>query len=398
MGVTVGFARLSSDSEILALKASGISMYQILPPVIIVATLIALLTSFVSIKLIPISNVAMKQLSYLLLKEKISKGINEQTFTEALGDVVVYVDKIDKISGEWHNVWVSDMRGVDNPVVTMASTGRMNSSLKNMMVSIILRNGSLHKPGIDSAQIIQFDQYQINIPLQIPETSATRLKRTSLTMNELTREAQHAKDNTKSKRSILVEYHKRLVLPVGCLIISIIGLPLGLQARPGKKALGIQAGLAIFVLYYIVFTFGKNLAENGTLPVWLAMWIPNSIFFVLAAFWIFRISNEKPLIPTVVTTFFQKVLHMTFTPFKVLYQPVLLWIRGVSNKTSFRETRDTLAKRKVIIRGNAKSREYHLPICEYYNCKNCTLEFKDIQVAREAGFKPCIVCKDLIDD
>ena len=101
MGVTIGFARLSSDSEILALKASGISMYQLLPPVIIVATLIALLTSFVSIKLIPISDVAMKQLSYQLLKEKISKGIKENAFTEALGDVVVYVDKIDKTSGEW---------------------------------------------------------------------------------------------------------------------------------------------------------------------------------------------------------------------------------------------------------------------------------------------------------
>ena len=99
MGVTIGFARLSSDSEILALKASGISMYQILPPVIIVATLIALLTSFVSIKLIPLSAVSMRQLSYQLLKEKIRNGIKEHEFTEALGDVVVYVDKIDKASG-----------------------------------------------------------------------------------------------------------------------------------------------------------------------------------------------------------------------------------------------------------------------------------------------------------
>ncbi len=176
MGVTIGFARLSSDSEILALKASGISIYQILPPVIIVATLIAILTSYVSIKLIPLSGVAMKQLSYQLLTEKISEGIKEHVFTEALGDVVVYVDKIDKVTGEWSDVWVSDMRGVNNPIVTMASSGTMSTSPENMMVSIVLRNGSLHKPGNDNAQIIQFNQYQINIPLQTSKDRWLSLK------------------------------------------------------------------------------------------------------------------------------------------------------------------------------------------------------------------------------
>ncbi|RPH37305.1 MAG: YjgP/YjgQ family permease, partial [Desulfobulbaceae bacterium] len=112
MGVTIGFARLSSDSEILALKASGISIFQILPPVIIVVSLIALLTSYFSIKLIPLSEIGMKQLTYQLLKEKINEGVKEHVFTEALGEVVVYIDKIEKSTGEWQNVWVSDTRGV----------------------------------------------------------------------------------------------------------------------------------------------------------------------------------------------------------------------------------------------------------------------------------------------
>ena len=396
MGVTIGFARLSSDSEILALKASGISIYQILPPVIIVAALIALLTSFISIKLIPVSAVAMKQLSYQLLKEKIGKGIQEHVFTEALGDVVVYVDKIDKISGEWTNVWVSDIRGVKNPMVTMASTGKMTSSLTNMMVSIELRNGSLHKPGYDNAQIVQFDKYQINIPLQVPETSATRLKRTSLTMGELMNEAHHPKVKIENKRRALIEFHKRLVLPVGCLIISLIGLPLGLQARPGKKAIGIQAGLAIFVLYYIFFTFGKGLAENGVLPVWLAMWSPNALFFVLTIFCIIRVSNEQPLVPSIIAGFCQKILAIIFTPFRIIYRTSLVMLKGFRDKGATGRT-DTLLKSRNTIRGNAHNREFHLPSCEYYHCENCTLEFKDIHVARDAGFKPCDFCKDLID-
>ncbi len=398
LGITIGFARLSSDSEILALKASGISIYQILPPVVIVAGLIALLTGFVSIQLIPQSAVAMKQLSYQLLKEKISSGIKEHMFTEALGDVVVYVDKIDKKTGEWTDVWVSDMRGVDNPIVTMASTGQMNSSIENMTVSIALRNGSLHKPGIDNAQIVQFNQYQINIPLQLPDARAARLKKTALTMAELRMEAQQAKENVQEGRTVLIEFHKRLVLPVGCLIISLIGLPLGLQARPGKKAIGIQAGLAIFVFYYVFFTFGKALAEQGVLPVWLAMWSPNVLFFGLALFWIIRIANEQPLFPVALTAFLGKISSMVTLPLQAIYKRTLTRFLDNKQENQGLEEKETLSAQENTLRGDVKKRIYHLPGCEHYHCPHCTLEFKDVHVARGAGFAPCKICRDLMEE
>ena len=397
MGVTIGFARLSSDSEILALKASGISIYQILPPVIIVASLIALLTSYFSIKLIPLSEVAMKQLTYQLLKEKINEGIKEHVFTEALGEIVVYIDKIDKSSGEWQNVWVSDTRGVANPVITMASTGSMTSNISDMMVSIVLRNGSLHRPGNESAQIVEFEQYQINIPLKPPSGSSTTLKRSALSMKELRDEALLA-EQAVTKRKYLIEAQKRLVLPFGCLIISLIGLPLGLQARPGKKAIGIQAGLAIFVLYYILFTLGKSLAENGVLPVNIAMWSPNVFFFVLALFWIVRIANEKPLFPEIITLFMKYLWEKSTAPITLILPRMLKKIRKMPVEVEETALEYDLEKYENAIKGNAKSRVFHVPSCEYYNCKNCTLYFKNIDVALDAGFEPCRFCKDLIEE
>ncbi len=397
MGVTIGFARLSSDSEILALKASGISIYQILPPVIIVATLIALFTSYFSIKLIPLSEVAMKQLTYQLLKEKINEGVKEHVFTEALGEVVLYIDKIDKTSGEWQNVWVSDTRGVNNPIITMASTGSMTSNISSMMVSIKLRNGSLHRPGNESAQIVEFEQYQINIPLRPPTGKSTTLKKTALSMHELIEEARRAKVD-ENRRKYLIEAQKRIVLPVGCLIISLIGLPLGLQARPGKKAIGIQAGLAIFVLYYVFFTFGKTLAEEGVLPVGLAMWTPNCLFFLLAIFWIYRIANEKPLIPESIRSLFEMVLQKATNPVVLFTKSLVKQLRRspeTGNETAFSQDTET---HKTAIKGNAKSRVFHVPSCEFYNCKNCTIIFKNIDIAIDSGFEPCRFCEDHIED
>jgi len=397
LGVTIGFARLSSDSEILAFKASGISMYQILPPVLIVAALIALLTGYVSIKLIPLSAVSMKQLTYQLIKEKISKGIKEHMFTEALGDVVVYVDKINKQTGQWSKVWVSDMRQGDNPIVTMASTGSMTSNIKDMTVSLVLRNGSLHKPGNDNAQIVQFDRYQINIPLRSPETGAGQLKKNSLTMGELLEEARNAEDQSKDKRNSLIEFHKRIVLPVGCLMMSLIGLPLGLQARPGRKAIGIQAGLAIFVLYYILFTLAKALAEKVVLPVWLAMWGPNFFFCGLAVFWTIRIANEQTLIPERVTACTLKLAELLLAPIRTIFRKTWGGIFARLIKTSSNQPVSGSPHAEVAITGNAKTREYHIPGCENYHCRNCTLLFINRSIASEAGFHPCPACKARIE-
>jgi len=400
MGVTIGFARLSSDSEILALKASGISMFQILPPVILVSAMIASLAAYCSIVLIPRSEIALKQLTYQLLKEKMSQGVKEHMFTEALGEVVVYVDKIDKDSGEWRNVWVSDMRGVDNPVITMATSGHMESKLDEMMVSIILRNGSLHRPSQENAQIVQFDRYQINIPLQPPKSNATSLKkRTSLSMGELREEAEKLDKGSENRQKYYIEYHRRLVLPFGCLMISLLGLPLGLQAKPGRKAIGIQAGLAIFILYYILFTYGKSLAEEDVLPVAVAMWTPNSFFSVLAVFWIYRVANERSLIPDVIIRLGQllkrELVKLTQSSKRFIFR--LLGKRfdeGVDEDAMEQEA----LGRKKLIRGNARSRVYHVPQCEYYDCRNCTIEFKNVRIALDAGFEPCRFCKDLTSE
>lgn len=395
MGIIIGFSRLSSDTEILALKASGISMYRILPPVFIIATVIAGATSYFSTRLIPVSEVAMTQLTYQLLKEKVDKGIKEYQFTEALGDLVVHVGQIDKESGEWKNVWVSDMRGQVNPSITMASKGRMISNLEQMNVTIVLENGSLHRPDQKDAQIVNFDKYIINIPLQSPPEGKSMHRRT-LNMSELQEAADLYGRNTKRGRVMLVEYHKRLALPFGCLILTILGLPLGLQAGPGKKAIGIPMGLAVFILYYVLFTMGKMLGSEGSVPVIPAMWLPNLFFLIAAIYCIRRVTNEKPLLS-------EKVQYVLYTLNSFTVAPVirafitsikalnnlLPWTNTVTSNT----TSD--ATTALLIKGDSKNKKYHFPSCEQYNCKNCTIEFKDVEFAENSGFKPCEYCQHL---
>ncbi len=319
MGVIISFTRLSADTEVLALKAGGISLYQMVPPVVLVSLAISLITGYFSITLIPKSEIAMKQLTFQVAKEKIDKGSKEHQFTEALGDLVVYVDSIDKESGEWKNVWVSDMRGQVHPIITMAQSGNMEAHINDMMVTIKLQNGSLHRPDGERSQIIDFKRYTINIPLQTPtvfdgEDVKTRSVK-AMSLAQLLEAADRWGRDTENGRDRLVHYHKRITLPVGCFILSLLGMPLGLQAGPGRKAVGIPLGLGFFILYYVFFTLGKTLAEAAILPVVVAMWLPNVSFLAMTLYFIRQAARERPFTPEIIRNVFFTLQVKYFTPF-----------------------------------------------------------------------------------
>ncbi len=302
MGVIFAFTRLSNDLEILALKTCGLSVYSLVPPVIIVSVVISIITAYFSIAVRPASEGAIKQLFFQLTKEKIDKGIKERKFTAALGDLVVYVEDIDRKTNNWSNVWVSDMRGGDVPIITMASSGKMSTNLDSMMVTILLYDGSMHRASDTRSQTVTFKNYKVEIPIRLSANKYIIKGNAALTMSELLEKANSFPPDSKERKKVLTKFYERIILPFGCLVISLLALPLGLQAGPGRPAYGIPLGLASFIFYYVFYTMGKTMAEDSSLPVWLAMWIPNVIFSVLAVVSIVRVAAEKPLMPEIINT------------------------------------------------------------------------------------------------
>ncbi|MEA2115577.1 MAG: LPS export ABC transporter permease LptF [Thermodesulfobacteriota bacterium] len=399
-GVIIGFTRLTNDREILALKACGISLRRMLPPVILVAAVIASLTGYFSIRLIPAGEIAMRQLMFQLSKEKIDKGIREKQFTEALGDLVVYVDQIDD-KNKWQGVFVSDMRDRSQPIVTIAKNGFMEADVQNMGVTIVLNNGTLHNADGQDNQVIRFSRYQLQIPLKPPTRidgdDVTQISKGAMSQQQLLQGARQFGPNTKRGIRFLTEYHHRLVLPVGCFILSLLGLPFGLQAGPGRKAAGIPLGLGFFVLYYVTFTFCRAMVEDMTLPLVFGMWLPNIIFAAITVLIFWRVEQERPI-------FSEKLVDFMVDFTEKYITPQLKWLRRLFNSLLSRrghsvqlEEQGTKEEQSMLIHANSHSRLFHLPGCEEYNCEDCTIEFNSVQVAQEAGFVPCRFCRTLIE-
>jgi lipopolysaccharide export system permease protein len=393
LGITIGFSRLANDSEILAFKASGIGIYQALPPLIGIALIISLITGYFSIRLIPAGDTAMQHMMYQLAKEKIDKGIKERTFTEALGDLVVHIDSVDKKTGAWDRVWVSDMRDRETPAITMARSGTMYTDLDVMEVTLALEQGTMQIPEGEKAQTISFNRYIIKLPLSLPAQAPNFKKRGTMNMAELMDRAREAGLNTPSGRSYHTEFHKRLVLPIGCLFLSLLGMPLGLQAGPGRRAIGVPFGLIFYISYYVMFTMSRNMATSGDLPVPVVMWIPNTLFFLLAVILINRVAHEKPLVTPFVQTIFDRMINAIIGWSKSFYQ----WLR-IDIFTSRRLPASVDSDQKKILRGNARNRIFHFPECDYYYAKDCSVEFKNSHVALKAGFEPCMFCRTILAD
>ncbi len=293
MGVILGTTALNNENELMVLKTSGISLYRMLPPIILVALSAALLTGLFSIYLLPAGKKAKVELAFQLVKEKIERSIPEKRFSESLGDIVLYADSIDQKTRAWKGVYISDMKDPRHPITIISESGIISADSTRGTLSISLQNGVLNRTSADAVQTINFKGYDMNLPLETPTSNPlAKVDETTMLQNELLAEADRKGRNSREAATYLIEFHKRLALPVSCFILTLLGFPLGFLSGPRHKTIGIPLGLAIFVLYYVLFTGSKIISESMLLPAGIAIWLPNLLFLILTTLFIKSVARE----------------------------------------------------------------------------------------------------------
>ncbi|OGR06027.1 MAG: hypothetical protein A2511_01705 [Deltaproteobacteria bacterium RIFOXYD12_FULL_50_9] len=299
IGVIIAFSRMRTDHEILAFKAAGIGLYRMLPAVLILALATTALSGLASAKLIPAGNVAMKRMLFQLAKEKIDRGMREKQFMDDIKGMVLYVDRINQEENTWEGVYISDMRNQGRPVTITARHGKLNARIQDMNITLDLADGTINRVDGATTQTILFQRYLLTLPLKNPAAIAgddiSQVDKQGMLLSQLAAGAKKAGITTFAGKNLLIEYHKRLVLPIGCFILTIIGLPLALlRSGPGRGAPSLLIALSFFLVYYILFTTAKNFAYSSAVPVGLVLWIPNIIFAVLAILLLRGVARETP--------------------------------------------------------------------------------------------------------
>ena len=101
------------------------------------------------------------------------------------------------------------------------------------------------------------------------------------------------KEYRKDLRSHEIQIWQKVTLSLACLVFFFIGAPLGAIIRKGGLGLPVVVAVLIFIFYYIVNSFGENLAQAGTIPVWLGLWFSTAVLTPIGAFLTVKSNNDS---------------------------------------------------------------------------------------------------------
>lgn len=290
VGILLGLSRMAADSEVTAMRASGVSVRTFLKIISLFGAAAWVLALLNTVILEPRSAAALAKLQNNLASAQISFEVQPRVFYEGFRNHVLYVEDVSSASGTavWKDVFDADISTPGAPKITIAKEAIV-SSVGNDTLRLHLINGETHDTNSrtpDQYTITTFQETDIAIslpPVVKPPQEAVPVAQ--LSTPELFR--QKYNPNKELARWYWIEFNRRLALPTACLVLVLIGIPLGLSAKKGGKGAGFVLTIVLVFIYYFLSIIGVSLARGGKISPVLGVWMANIIFALigLALLW-----------------------------------------------------------------------------------------------------------------
>ncbi|HEX3554245.1 MAG TPA: LPS export ABC transporter permease LptG [Thermoanaerobaculia bacterium] len=303
-GTLIAVGRLSSDSELIAMRACGISLLTLYRPILLLSGVATLLNTFLMIYVLPWGNHALQELRLEITTQSVAQQIEPRVFYEEWEGKVVYVFEVPQGSKRWKGVFLAESAPSSaNNQITIADWGEVLVDPAGERVVLRLYNAIRHKVDLNAP-----DRYEISrhkrLDLVLDDQFATeqRAKLSAskgireMTLKELAQQRDDPSNPAEQRNLAQVEIHKKFSIPVACLVFGLFALPLGINNRRGGKASGFALSIGVLILYYILLNNGEEYARFGRMPPWLGMWLPNILLAVAGLFLLVRRNRDKSLL------------------------------------------------------------------------------------------------------
>lgn len=298
VGILIGLGRMASDGEITAMRAAGVSSRRVIAPVMLFATLAAGLAAYASIRLTPISIRESLRITNALIANRLSAEIQPRVFVEGFPNTILYVR--DVRPGEtvvWRPVFIADITPPEQ-----RSTG-MREKAQGPLITVAREAIAISDPVHNRIQLSLQDawNYEMGKDGVARDSSSTRTERLLDAQPPALQSVSFPQMNTRElwkysgpdQVEARAELHRRFALPVACLTLALLGIPLGIATRKGGKSAGYVIGVFLaFFCYNLSYITLIGLAKQRALPVPVASWLPNVVFGVTGLIFLFRM--EKP--------------------------------------------------------------------------------------------------------
>jgi LPS export ABC transporter permease LptG/LPS export ABC transporter permease LptF len=308
VGVLLGLSRLAADSEITAMRASGIGVWTFVRIVAVIGILGWGVDMANSLYLAPHASAAMIALKDDLKNSQASFEVQPRVFYEDFKNMVLYVDDVRASTGaaQWHKVFLADVTDPATPRVTTAAEATVVNSGTDE-VTMRLRNGTQHQ--LEPSNPNQYDVStfaQTDLPLVSSGSDEDiHVGHNTSPVLAMSNAELHTRMKGPNGRWYRIELDKRYSYPAACLVLMLVGVPLGMSSKRGGKSAGFVLTIALVFVYYFFSSTGVALARQSKVPVDVGVWGANVLFGVAGLLLLQRLSRVGGALPSLpVLSFF----------------------------------------------------------------------------------------------
>ena len=297
------FGRFSADQELTAARASGISLFSLISPVLLLSLFCCGFSAWFNMDLGPRSRVA-----YLKLKEQLRSdlGVGQLPEGKVINDFPGYIF----YAAKNHHGYLEDVRilklgNETNAEMTLrAPRGRIEMDLPNKQLILHLVdartvsfNGTRFSIGSSPELTLNFDLNVATNKTYKPRISDMTFWQLRGELNDLEKKlgAPPVTEEVSSEESraqlheaerqrgdltepVLVEMNRQIAFSFACFGFTLVGIPLGIRVHRRETNVGVAIALMLVLVYYAFIMLGESLSARPEFVPHLILWLPNFIF------------------------------------------------------------------------------------------------------------------------
>lgn len=297
LSVFLTFLRMGTDRELVALKAGGVSMYQMLPAPVLFSLICMGLTLWVSLHWLAWGMGHFRSTIMDVASSRARIVVQPGVFNNEFPDLVLFARQVDPESGLLMQVMVDDRSRPDRKLVILAPEGRIETDHEQGELLFSLKDGSIFTVSKDNSSTLAFENYIVRLPLDtlFKNLDLGEVRPREMSWKKLGTILQDPKraDDPIYANTVAVERLKRWAFPAACLALTLFVLPLATVFQGMHRQTGLGMALVMFFVYYGLMSLGMSVGETGTLSPMLAMWFPNALFLGLGVIGIVLANRER---------------------------------------------------------------------------------------------------------
>ncbi len=319
VGVLIASTRLSSESEIIAMKSSGIGLFTIVRPVFLLALVCCALTLFITMYVAPYGHLKAQKTLFEIARTKATVGITERTFYDKYPGVVLYVDHIPVGGGELRGVFISDNTSDSTngdagagggERIIIAEKGVFVPDSEGQKMGFRLERGSIHQRGEKSGQYhqLKFSDYTLQLDIGSAGKARTLKWNRELYTGELIERIEALRRAGGKTIRPTIMLHKRFASAAIVFAFMLVALPLGMQKIRSGRTAGFGLSVGVLLAYYIVSKIFETLAYNGNVSPAVGVWGSVAVIGAFGLYIFISAAKEKqPIRVSAIEELFSKI-------------------------------------------------------------------------------------------